>query len=292
VPTTPDPNEPTRADLPPVGGDDPTIAHDPIGAEPTRGYDPVGADAGVTRAYDPVVPEAGTATSVRDRRPVDDEDDRRRATWLWLLLGAVLIGLVLWALLRDEGDDVETSGDPAAQTTAPVEEGIEDPAASAPDDALAEEADDGAGPAPTEAPAEEPATGDEPATDAPAAGAATLTSADGTDLLGLIQGDAGDAERLAPHADADVTGSGLEVLDVVEGEGFWIGDDQRRIFAHGGDDLAATVEVGQRIDVEGFLKPNPPADSADVHDIPEDQGAELHRQQGHHIELRSITPAA
>ena len=105
-----------------------------------------------------------------------------------------------------------------------------------------------------------------------------------------MEGDAGDAERLAPHADQDITGEGVFVLDVVDGEGFWIGaDDQQRIFAHAPDDVA--VEPGQRISFDGFLKANPAEDSAEVHDIPEDQGAELHRQQGHHIELRSLSPA-
>src|SRR3546814_4180526 len=57
-----------------------------------------------------------------------------------------------------------------------------------------------------------------PISDAPSDGAGedpgTVTTADGTDLFSLVQGDAGDAERLAPYADQDVTGSGVYVLDV------------------------------------------------------------------------------
>lgn len=221
-------------------------------------------------------------------------DDREGAWWLWALLAAVLIAIVLFALLSDGDDDDDAVGtadqsetEAGVVDTAPADTAVEDTTAStAPEDTAADEG-----------------TSDTTATttaasipDAPSDGAGedpgTVTTADGTDLFSLVQGDAGDAERLAPYADQDVTGSGVYVLDVVEGEGFWIGaDEQQRIFAHAGTDMAAEVQVGQRIDFDAFLEANPPADSADGHDIPEDQGAELHRQQGHHLELRSLTAA-
>lgn len=267
-----DPLEPTRADLPPIEGGEATRRLDPV--------DPTSA--------------APAPSAVRERRVVDDEGDRRRAWWLWALLAAVLIGIVLFALLQDDEDDVEATGDAATNTSLPAEEGIEDPAASAPDDALAEEGDDGVAPAPAETPAPEGDMGEgdggDGAVPEPAPAETTLAAADGTDVLGLLQGDDGDAERLAPHEGTDVVGTGLEVLDVVDGEGFWIGDDQRRIFAHTTDGADTTVEVGQRIDVEGALVANPPAGATDAHDLPAEHGADLYRQQGHHLELQSITP--
>ena len=280
----------------PGGSHDPTRAHDPV--DPTRAQDPVdptrvqpGVDP--TRAQDATFTPPATSRPPLGTEPVrrsPDDDDRKGAAWLWALLAAVLIGIVLFALLRDNDDDdsVGTTDqtDTTALDTVPEDTAVEDTTAeTAPEDTAVEDggaADDTTG---TSA----PTTSAAPATDA-AGAPGTVTTADGTDLFTLVQGDAGDAERLAPHVDQDVAGDGVFVLDVVDGEGFWIGaDEQQRIFAHAPDDVA--VEVGQRIAFDGFLKANPAEDSAEVHDIPEDQGAELHRQQGHHIELRSLTPA-
>ena len=283
----------------PGGSEDPTRAQDPV--DPTRAQDPVdptrvqpGVDP--TRVGDAAYarPHARRAPVVEEplRRDPRDDDDRKGAGWLWALLAAVLIAIVLFALFQAGDDDDDAVGtadqsetEPGAVETTPEDTAVEDTTAeTAPADTTA-----------TTAPADTtPTTAADGATPAPADGAGedpgTVTTADGTDLFTLVQGDAGDAERLAAHADQDVTGEGVYVLEVVDGEGFWIGaDDQQRIFAHAPDDVA--VEVGQRISFEGFLKPNPPDDSAEVHDIPEDQGAELHRQQGHHIELRSLMPA-
>ena len=283
-------NDPTRANDP----IDPTRAHDPIdptrvqpGIDPTRAQDATRARPAATTAGAPLAAEP-----VR-RRPDDDDRDRKGAWWLWALLAAVLIGIVLFALLSQGDDDDDSVGtddqteEGAVETTAPD---------TAPEDTTADTA-----PTDTEAPEDAPA--DTTATTAPAAGGDAAPGAgedpgtvkaasDDTDLVTLVKGDAGDAGRLAPYAEQDVVGEGVYVLEIVEGEGFWIGaDESRRIFAHAGADAAAAVEVGQRIDFDGFLKANPADDSADVHDIPEDQGAELHRQQGHHIELRSLTQA-
>ena len=293
----------------PGGSHDPTRPHDPV--DPTRPVDPT-EPIDPTRAQDPVEPtrvqpgvdptRAGDATFARPdarrsavadeplRRRPDDDEDRNRAWWLWAILAAVLIGIVLFALLRD-GDDDDVVTDDQTDTDA----GVVD---TAPEDTVVE--DTTVETAPEDTVAEEPVTEDTTATTdageptAPGDGAdgdpGTVTTPDGTDLFGLVEGDAGDADRLAPHADQDVTGEGVYVLDIVDGEGFWIGaDDQQRIFAHASADTSAEVQVGDRIGFDGFLKPNPADDSADVHDIPEDQGAELHRQQGHHIEIRSIT---
>ena len=263
----------------PGGSNDPTRAQDPV--DPTLGQPVAGA------RYEDTARTAAPLTREPLRREPDD--DRKGAWWLWALLAAVLVAIVLFALLSQGDDDDavgtadQTETEAGAVETVPEDTAIEDttiedtapeaPAETTPDTTATTEAADGGAAAPG---------GD----------AGTVTAEDGTDLFTVIQGDAGDAERLAPYADQDVQGRGVEVLDVVEGEGFWIGtSDQQQIFAHAPADTAAEVQVGQRITFDGFLEANPPADSADVHDIPQDQGAELHRQQGHHVELRSLTPA-
>jgi len=262
----PDPHEPTRADLPPVGG------------EPTRPLTMPAGPADEIRP-EPIQPRPGRPL------PPDDREDRRQAWWLWALLAAVLLGIVLFALLREGDDEGDVDATGETTTSAPATQDTTAPETSAPTAPTDEGAATTAPPTETTEATPDPAAGSSEASDL-----GTALTPDGTDLLGVVQGDAGDAERLAPYADEDVIGSRVEVLEVVEGEGFWIGvDDQRRIFAHPSAGVAGEVAVGQRIDFDGFLKPNPPADSADVHDIPEDQGAELHRHQGHHLELRSFT---
>lgn len=272
--TPSDPNDPTRADLPPTqgGAGDPTMP-----MERTEAVAP------------------GAHTTVADRPLRDEEDDdRKKAWWLWALLALVLLAIVLFALLSgddDDADDVGTVDDTVETTEVPEDDpAVEDD--TAPEDTATDDA--GTDPDATEGTDDGATTPAAPAPGSPEGDLSddpgTATTGDGTDLFTLLEGDEGDAERIAPYADTDVLGTGVQVVEVVDGEGFWIGTDDQRIFAHGAADLVAEVEVGQRIDFDGFLKPNPPADSADVHDIPEDQGAELHRQQGHHIELRSITP--
>lgn len=284
---------PIEPDLP-GGSNDPTRAHEPI--DPTRAQDRVeptrvqpGVDPTRVQGAAGARPAARTATPLADeplRRRPDDDERRAGAWWPWALLAAVLIAIVLFALLSqgDDDDDAVGTTDETSTTVAgaaPVETAPQDTTAeTTPPDPATEDSAPDTTVATTVPPAEADAGGDP----------GTVTTTEGTDLFTLVQGDAGDAERLAAHADQDVTGDGVYVLDVVDGQGFWIGaDDQQRIFAHAPDDVA--VEIGQRLTFDGFLKPNPAEDSADVHDIPEDRGAELHRQQGHHIELRSLSAA-
>ena len=280
-----DPDEPGGSHDPTRANDpiDPTVAQDPVDATHVQGAAPAAGMRPSERRFDPLDEPA-------PRHP-DDDRDRTGAWWPWALLAAVLIGIVLFALLGgdDDDDDVGTT-DQTTDTLAP-ETSVED---TVTEDTTAEttapdSTEDTAATEDTTATSAPATGGDAPATDA-GDDPGTVTTTDGTDLFTLVQGDAGDAERLSPHADQDVTGEGVYVLEVVDGEGFWIGaSDQQRIFAHAPDDVS--VEAGQRIGFDGFLEANPAEDSADVHDIPEDQGAELHRQQGHHIELRSLTPA-
>jgi hypothetical protein len=284
----------------PGGSHDPTRANDPV--DPTRAQDPVdpttvqpGVDP--TRAQDPTVarpdPRRGATADEPLRRRPDADDDRNSAWWLWALLAAVLIGVVLFALLRDNDDDDvgtddQTETDAGVVDTTPEDTLVEDTTAeTAPEDTVAEEpvtedttattADDGDTTAPGDG------AGDDPG---------TAITTDGTDLFTLVRGDAGDADRLADQANEDLTGRDVYVLDVVDGEGVWLGaSDQQRIFAHASAEVSAQIRAGARISFDGFLKPNPPDDADDGHDIPDDQGAELHRQQGHHIEMRSVTAA-
>lgn len=286
---------PTDPDQP-GGSDHPTRAHDPI--DPTRAQDPVdptrvqpGVDptrAGGAAHTRPDTPRAPLADDVR-RGEHDDDRAQKGAWWPWALLAAVLIAIVVYALVQ-EGDDSDDAVGTTDQTAvAPVESAPEDTTADttaepAPEDTTA--TTDTADTTATTAAADD--------TDAPAVAPGdegTVTTADGADLLTLVEGDAGDAERLAPYAGETVTGSAVEVLEVVDGAGFWIGvDEQRRIFAHGPDADAADVEVGDRIDFSGVLAPNAGDGADDVHDIPDDQGAQLHEDQGHHLELGSISP--
>jgi hypothetical protein len=287
VPSEPDSDQPG-------GSYDPTRAHDPI--DPTRAHDPVDATRVQGAAPAAGMGGADPGEPLRERPPRERDDDRKKAGWLWALLAAVLVGIVIYALVQQGDDDGagttdQIQTDAGVADTAPEDTATDDTATtdtSAPEDTAADDTATTETSAVTTAPVAD--DGDAEASDA-GGDPGTVTTADGTDLFTLVQGDAGDAERLAPYAGEDVGGEGVYVLEVVEGEGFWIGaDDQQRIFAHTSDD--DTAEVGQRISFDGFLKPNPPEDSAEVHDIPEDQGAELHRQQGHHIELRSMDAAS
>lgn len=277
----------------PGGSHDPTRAQDPV--DPTRAQDPVdptrvqpGIDS--TRTGDEAYgrPDADrTPLADEPGRPVPD-DGRNSAWWLWALLAAVLIGIVLFALLQ-EGDDDDAVGtadqtetDAGVIETAPEDTTADTTATTAP----AAPADD------TDATTTEPTPDDDGAIppDDAVAESGTITATDGTELLTLLQGDASDAERLAPYAGETLTGARVEVLEIVDGEGFWIGtDDQQRLFAHGTEAVTVDVEVGQRIDFSGVLTPNPSDGADDAHDLPDDQGAELHDQQGHHLELGSIT---
>lgn len=274
----------------PGGSDDPTRAGDPV--DPTRVHEPVDP----TRVHEPVdtslaqgaAPAAGMGRTGRDerpfsqdavRRPPGRDDDSRTSTWLWALLAVLLIGIVIFALLQS-GDDDDAVGtvDPTTDTAAP-EAPVEDTVAdtTAPEDTAPEETD-----TTTEAVAETTTTAAPEASEGAEAGA--IATADGTDLLSLVQGDAGDAERLAPYAGEDVTATSVEVLEVVDGQGIWVGTDDRRLFVASTDDLA--VGAGDAVALEGVLQAN----DGEI-ELTDEQGAEVLEQQGHHIELDQLTPA-
>ena len=256
---------PDQHDLP-GGSDDPTRAHDPI--DPTRAQDPVDP----TRAQDPVEPtrvqpgvdptRAQDATWARPaatsrrraagRRAAPPPTRRRpRPQGCLVAVGAArgrLIAIVLFALLNQGDDDddavgtddqtetVDSTADTAPEDTAPADTTAD----TAPEDTAT---DDGA--ATDDTTATTAPAGDDDAASGAEGDPGTMTTVDGTDLFTLVQGDAGDAERLAPYADQDVTGEGVYVLEVVEGEGFWIGaDEQQRIFAHASADASAEAAGG------------------------------------------------
>lgn len=276
----------------PGGSDDPTRANDPV--DPTRVHEPV--DTSLAQGAGPA---AGMGRSGRGERPFSedpmrrqpgrDDDDRKTSTWLWALLAALLIGIVLFALLQgSDDDDAVGTVDPTTDTAAP-ESPVEDAVTedTAPDTTVPEDT----------APESDAATEDTVATTTTAApeasegaAAGAVTASDGTDLLGLVQGDSGDAERLAPYAGDDVAASSVEVLEVVDDQGIWVGtDDQQRLFVRSTDDLA--VAAGETVALEGTLRANAEAGSDDAIELTDDQGAELLEQQGHHIELDQLTPA-
>lgn len=67
----------------------------------------------------------------------------------------------------------------------------------------------------SEAPETRTTTADEGATRSEG----VIATADGTDLLSVVEGDAGGAERLAPYAGEDVTATGVDVLEENPAEG-------------------------------------------------------------------------
>lgn len=279
MPTDRDPEFPGGSDDPTRAGDpvDPTVVRDPVDTAHAQGAAPAAGMGAVDRA--------GAPMSEEPRRRDPRGDDRNTAGWLWALLAAAVIGIVLFALLGDDdGDDAVGTVDQPTDTAAP-ETSVEDtatqgttPETAAPEDAPAA-ADDTTASTTTAAPDDGAGTAGEPG---------TVTAADGTDLLTLVQGDAGDADRLAPYAGTEVTGESVEVLEVVEGQGAWIGtDDERRLFARTTDGLS--VEAGDRISFDGSLEANPSEGADDAIEIPEDQGAEQLRRQGHHIQIGELT---
>jgi hypothetical protein len=103
--TPSDPNDLTRADLPPTqgGAGDPTM--------------PMERTAATDRTT--------TAAPVADRPLRDEEeDDRNKAWWLWALLALAILAIVLFALLRDDDDDTDDVGtvDDTVETTEVPEE--------------------------------------------------------------------------------------------------------------------------------------------------------------------------
>jgi hypothetical protein len=273
-----DPTRPAGSGDPaPMGGEstvplDETTAMDPtvVGGEPTRVDEPTAVTA---------------ATTVRTRPDGPDVDRDRTAAWLlWGLLALLLVGLVAFLLLRDGDDDADDVVTDDTATTE-VDDGVEE---TTPETMPAEDP-----------PAEDPV----PPGDAPGTPGAGGTPDDAGDPAPRADDGPGDLragneslfpvpDDLAPFADAEVDGVGVLVDEVVEAVGFWVGDaDDNRIFvrvAPGLDTGDFEVEEGMRIDLQGVVRANDPAAS----EPDEDQGGERYRQQGHHIELRAVRPAA
>ncbi|HUF33327.1 MAG TPA: hypothetical protein VMN58_09000 [Acidimicrobiales bacterium] len=190
-----------------------------------------------------------------------------------------------WLLLRDEGNGDEA--DVVTDDTVPAEVEEQEPADEPPlDDAEPGDgqADNGTAPV-DDAPVDDAPADDAPADDAPVDdGPGELRAGDEAlfpvpDDLSAFEGD-------------DVRGEGVLVHSVVEALGFWIGDDdENRIFVRvepGLDTGGFVVEEGDRVDLEGTVRANDPDDV----DPPDDAGGDRYREQGHHIELRSLEPAS
>lgn len=113
MPTDPDPEFPG-------GSDDPTRAGDP--ADRSQVQDPVD-----TTHAQGAAPAAGMGAVDRAGAPMSEEPrdirsgDRTTAGWLWALLAAVLIAIVLFAVLRDgDGSDAMGPGGQTSDVAAPA----------------------------------------------------------------------------------------------------------------------------------------------------------------------------
>jgi hypothetical protein len=238
------------------------------------------------------------------------------AAWLpWLLVGLVVIGLGFFALGQQEGAITDLDGAapaPGAPAEAPVplDDPVADPEVAPPADVGAP---DPAGDPAAGDPAGDPATGDpagdvagddgaapagepDPALDPAAAadGAGTLRTDGGEDVFAAVQGDDGDAERLAPLVGQEVQGVAVLIQQVVEDQGFWIGsDEQQRIFVvlPAGAQTDVEIAEGGRLDLVGMVQPNPPPEDPAAADLTAEQGAAQQAQQGHRLELSGIAPS-
>ena len=125
---------------------------------------------------------------------------------------------------------------------------------------------------------------------APPAGTAAVTS-EGKALLPLPSG------GFAAFSGKAAEGRGVNVESVVADEGFWVGDNpSNRIFVFLSDEAKAAegespfqVKAGQRIDFTGTVKAIP--NDLTPFGVDQSEGADQLRQQGHYVELRSVTLA-
>jgi hypothetical protein len=208
-----------------------------------------------------------TDRSPRGASPVGDPEERRRRgfpLWLAALLGLLVLGLILFLLLRGNGDDADTAiatPDSASTADAPGSEGTPNVDA------------DGSG---TASPL---ATGDG------SSGQAGTLAAAGQPLLPLPAG------GLAQYADQPAEARGAVVQAVVADEGFWVGDsEQDRVFAFLaiGGESAPQVAAGQPVTFNGTLRPVP-ADPAAAFGLTAEDGLDQLTQQGHYIEVTEVT---
>ena len=176
--------------------------------------------------------------------------------WLLPLLLLLLAVIILVALLSGGDDDSERSG--AAQAPA---------AGAAPDDPGSR------------------------ATGAAAGGGAagTLVTAGDVSLLGA------DAEAFGGAIGEQATGRGIEVLSVVQGEGFVVGtSEQDRVYVEFGADVGENEtagdyrpSAGDRVDLRGEIRPAPQEPGRTLH--LEQADARVVEQQGAFVNATNVS---
>ncbi|PPK92277.1 hypothetical protein CLV92_11523 [Kineococcus xinjiangensis] len=183
------------------------------------------------------------------------EQSRRGVPWLWILLGALLLALAVWAIAAAVNDDDDEATAPVAvsESADPVEEPDVDvsPTETAPE------------PSPSaDTPSADAPSVDAPSVDGSAAAAGALLVG-GTDVL---SGEAFSADALSTDADLTamagqtVDAREVKVLEVVADEAFYVGPDAGRSVLVRLPEFAAgespfKVEAGDTVNLSGTLRP-------------------------------------
>lgn len=139
-------------------------------------------------------------------------EDRRRGglLWLWLLLAALLLGALIWALVAFLGGDDEPAPSPGGAPTTGA--GTAEEAASGQPETPSAGSSQSSEPSEPSVPAESPAP----------AGTAAAPTAGGTLLVGDVDALAGDTD-LAALLGQSARAEGVEVQELVADEAFIVG---------------------------------------------------------------------
>ncbi len=212
-------------------------------------------------------------TSTGAVRLEDDRQRRKRGLWwLWPLLGLLLLGLLLFLLLRGNDDDAdrtaaEAKTEAATPTATPTQVPTDDEAAA------------GAGAA---------------ASSGAAAGAAGTLTAGGASLLPVA-----DAGELTDSVGDPATGRNVTVQEIVPGQGFWVGSSASdRVYVELGGDVGqdeqpagdVDLKVGDKVDLTGETRPAP-EDPAKILNL-DAKSAETVKSQGIFINADKVQPVS
>lgn len=202
----------------------------------------------------------GQAGATRD----ESNRKKRRPLWLWLLLGLLVLGLLLFALSRCGGPSSSATG---GQGAPPPAAGT--PTAAPSDASAAATPDAGAG-------------GGAQA----GAGSGTLTAA-GTSLL-PVAAVSGPNGELTTQVGQPASSAGATVQSVPADEGFWVGTSEtdRVWVALTGEagESGYTVQPGDQVDFTGQVVAHD-AGFAEQSGVDTAEGAELLTAQAAHIEV-------